>query len=87
MNNEEVQEQEHIVPGDTLGTDLSDSEIHSEIIPISTPDDILITIHQVEKQQLERLEVINDFIYIFVVIVVCYFCYKFIWGLLSYERF
>ena len=42
MNNEEVQEQEHIVPGDTLGTDLSDSEIHSEIIPISTTDVIFV---------------------------------------------
>lgn len=64
-----------------------EEEFFSEIIPITPTEDILISIHQVEQKQLERLEVINDFIYLFVVLIVVYACYKFIWGLLSYERF
>lgn len=85
--NEEIQEKEHTDTSDTLGIDLPVEEANTEIIPITPTEDILISIHQVEQKQLERLEVINDFIYLFVVVIVVYACYKFIWGLLSYERF
>ncbi len=84
---EELETDGNIETSDSFGDDLSSTTLDSEIIPISTTDDILISIHQVEKQQLERLEVINDFIYIIILVIVVYFCYKFIWGLLSYERF
>lgn len=68
--------------------DVEVSEVEElEIIPISPTDDILINIHQVEQKQLERLEIINDFIFVLILFFVIKYCYKFIWGLLSYERF
>lgn len=58
MNEElqEVQEEEFFNSSDSLGIDLSDTQTDSEIIPISTTDDILITIHQEINKQTEVLE-------------------------------
>lgn len=54
--NEEIQKEELLDTSDTLGIDISDSSTDSEIIPISTTDDILITIHQEINKQTEVLE-------------------------------
>lgn len=63
--NEEIQKEEFLDTSDTLGIEISDSQTDSEIIPISTTDDILITIHQEINKQTEVLESIyqqqNDF--------------------------
>lgn len=54
--NDEIQKEEFLDTSDTLGIDISDSPTDSEIIPISTTDDILITIHQEINKQTEVLE-------------------------------
>lgn len=57
---QEIQEEEFFNSSDTLGVDISDSATDSEIIPISTTDDILITIHQEINKQTEVLESIHQ---------------------------
>ena len=58
--NDEIQKEEFLDTSDTLGIDISDSPTDSEIIQISTTDDILITIHQEINKQTELLESIHQ---------------------------
>lgn len=58
--NEEIQKEELLDTSDSVGIDIPNSSTDSEIIQISTTDDILITIHQEINKQTELLESIHQ---------------------------
>lgn len=58
--NEEIQKEEFFDTSDSVGIDIPNSSTDSEIIQISTTDDILITIHQEINKQTELLDSIHQ---------------------------
>lgn len=95
---EEIQETVDIESSDTVGDDLPVTQDDTEInlpqiiqvdstIDLSTVETLIIESNQLATQQLARLDTITTFINFMIVSIVVYFCYKFIWSLLSSERF
>lgn len=96
---EEIQEENDSITSDTLGDDLPVEEINSETlqseityniqseIDLSSIQTLIETSNNNQTLILEKLDFITSVMYVIIIAIVFHFCWKFIWGLFSNERF